>query len=285
MKLFTKISLVAAAIVGGLGILGIITGLAMGADVYDLRIMGIYILPHEQVRTTAIEKVLEHNHHNMEHQNYEKHNDKLDYHFSNSIQDIDALKIEAENAVITIIGVSEAVNINYFSNREKNLFQVEGSTLIVKDNKVSNIPAEIEIYIPTGRMDKIDIDINAGELNADKLIADSISIDMEAGAVQIEELIVTKEGELKTDAGEMVIGYYEGPRLDVECAMGSIMIVCEGEQNDYNFEVECGMGNIQVGENSYAGMGNDVKIHNESDKSIKAECGMGEIILEFPNHM
>ena len=285
MKLFTKISLITAAIAGGLGILGIILGLIMGADTGDLSEIGIYISPHQQVRVTAIEKVLEENHHNIEHQNYEKHNGNLNYHFSNSIQDINTLKMDVENANITIVGVSEAVDINYFSNCKINLFQMEGSTLKIKDNNTSKTPTEIELYVPVGKLDKIDIDISEGELSADKLIADSISINVEAGVVQIDELIVEADGELQTDVGKMVIGYYEGLKLKTECAMGTIMVVCEGKQSDYNFDVECGMGNIQIGENKYAGVGNDLKIHNKSQKSIKAECGMGEIIFEFPNNL
>ena len=47
MKLFTKISLIVAAVAGGLGILAIIIGLVMGADVYDLNDMGIHISPQQ----------------------------------------------------------------------------------------------------------------------------------------------------------------------------------------------------------------------------------------------
>ena len=47
MKLFTKISLIVAAIAGGVGILAVVIGLAMGARVKDLEVMGIYISPNQ----------------------------------------------------------------------------------------------------------------------------------------------------------------------------------------------------------------------------------------------
>ena len=47
MKLFTKISLIVAAIAGGVGILAVVIGLAMGAKVEDLQQMGIYISPNQ----------------------------------------------------------------------------------------------------------------------------------------------------------------------------------------------------------------------------------------------
>ena len=46
MKLFTKISLIAAAIAGGVGSLAVVIGLAMGANVKDLENVGIYIGPN-----------------------------------------------------------------------------------------------------------------------------------------------------------------------------------------------------------------------------------------------
>lgn len=281
MKLFTKISLIAAAIALGLGCLGIVTGLAMGADAGDLSEMGIYITPHQQVQVAILEK----NHHKNEHYEDEIHNKDLNYHHSNSIQEIEALEIEVENADITIIGVSEAVNINYFSNREKNLFKVEGTTLKIEDKKVSKIPTILEIYVPVGVLNKIEIDMEAGELSADRIIADNFSINMAAGSVQIDELIVTGEADLQVDAGKMIIGYYDGTKLDAECAMGSIMVVCEGNQDDYNYEMECGMGQIVFGQESYSGLGEEIYIDNRSSKLIGASCDMGEIMLEFPNSL
>ena len=46
MKLFTKISLIVAAIAGGVGIVAVVVGLAMGANVKDLENVGIYIGPN-----------------------------------------------------------------------------------------------------------------------------------------------------------------------------------------------------------------------------------------------
>lgn len=49
MKLFTKISLVVAAIALGLGILFVVIGCALGADASDLSTMGIHLSPHQQM--------------------------------------------------------------------------------------------------------------------------------------------------------------------------------------------------------------------------------------------
>ena len=83
----------------------------------------------------------------------------------------------------------------------------------------------------------------------------------------------------------MIIGYYDGLKLDAECAMGSIMVVCEGNQDDYNYEMECGMGQIVFGQESYSGLGEEIYIDNRSSKLIEASCDMGDIMLEFPNSL
>lgn len=54
MKIFTKISLISALIAAGLGILGIIIGLMMGAEVRDLNNMGIYLSPYQQIKITSV---------------------------------------------------------------------------------------------------------------------------------------------------------------------------------------------------------------------------------------
>ena len=276
----------------------------MGADMRDLNELGIYISPHQQVKVTSVknnvEDVWEENqhhdeketealvgnkHHSIEHYDFdEHHNDNL-YSYSRSLQDINTLEIEADNAKIMVYAVKETVSINYFSSHKTDISKIEGSVLKINDENASKTPTELEIFIPIGMLKKIDIEIDEGEVIADKLVADCISIDMAAGRVQAEELIAVKEAEIQIDAGQVIVEYYEGPGLEVDCAVGSVMIVCEGNQSDYNYELECGLGKIQINEESYSGIGNDFRINNESNKLIKAECEMGEILLEFPNSL
>ena len=54
MKLFTKISLISAAIALGMGILGVTIGMAMGADVKDLESMGIHVTPGRSVYINGV---------------------------------------------------------------------------------------------------------------------------------------------------------------------------------------------------------------------------------------
>lgn len=260
MKLFTKICLVFAAVAGGLGILGIVIGLAMGGDVTQLNEMGIHISPHQ-------------------HYNVKLHN------HTDNFRDIKRLEVEVQNAQITIFATENTEEVSYYSNRANSIAKVEGTTLKLEDRSSLQDKIELEIYIPVGVLKEIEIEALNGTVLAEKIVADNVAIEIDNASVQIDELIVTDKAELQINAGQMVIGYYAGKRLEAECAMGSIMVVCEGKQNDYNYDLECGMGNIQIDQNGYSGIGKELQMNNESKKSIKAECAMGEIILEFPNSL
>lgn len=282
MKLFTKISLILAAVAGGVGILAIIIGLVMGADVNDLNNMGIYISPHQQVAVSGV--IMEREEEDLTHHNYRHHNEKLHNH-SCSLKDIDRLKVEIHNAQITILASEDEENIIYYSNKENSIAKVSGTTLKLRDNTSSTDKIELEIYIPVGVLEEIEIEVVNGTIFAEKMVADNVTIEIDNASVQIDELVVEDKAELQINAGQMIIGYYSGAKLETECGMGSIMVVCEGNQNDYNYDLECGMGQIQINEDNYSGIGKDLKLHNESNKSIKAECGMGEIKLEFLNSL
>lgn len=282
MKLFTKISLIVAAIAGGLGILGVFIGLAMGADINDLNGMGIYVTPHQKV---VINGVTVNEHHGSRYQQHNVHHNEALHSHNCSLQDIERLKVNVKNAEITIFATEDTDNIVYYSDKEEDISKINGSTLKIEDNTSIQKKIELEIYIPIGVLKEIEIEAVNGTISADKMVADNVTIEIDNASVQIDELMATDKAELQINAGQMVIGYYSGTKLEAECAMGSIMVVCEGNRSDYNYDLECGMGNIQVDEDSYSGIGEDIRVNNGGEKSIKAECAMGEIRLEFPNSL
>ena len=323
MKLFTKICLIAAAVALGLGILGVCIGLVMGADVRDLNELGIYISPHQKVAVSGViteveeeireeageivEDMVEESFHvyHDEGLEQEEHSTKHDYRaeeehitshdyrpqdedrndFSYDLKGIERLDVEVQNAEITIFATEDADYILYYSDRNKDIAKVEGNSLKLEDHTNRSDKIELEIHVPIGVLKEIEIEVAAGNVSADKMIADSVTIEVDAASVQMDELIVTREADLQVEAGKIVVGYYDGPRLDVDCAVGSIMVVCEGNEFDYNYEMECGMGRIVFGAESYSWIGEKIRHQNERSKMIEADCDLGEIILEFPNSL
>lgn len=59
MKVFTKICLILAAAAGGIGIVAVVIGMAMGADARDLSQMGIYVSPKQLNVSGIIAEVID----------------------------------------------------------------------------------------------------------------------------------------------------------------------------------------------------------------------------------
>ena len=59
-------------------------------------------------------------------------------------------------------------------------------------------------------------------------------------------------------------------------------MVVTGKEKDYNYDLSCGMGEIDLENSEYSGLGIEKTISNEgAKKDMVLECGMGEIDVEF----
>ena len=88
--------------------------------------------------------------------------------------------------------------------------------------------------------------------------------------------------EMEVGAGEATVSNLEATNLDIEAGLGQVTVEVCGAQIDYNYNVECGMGNVVVGDHSYGGVGAEHHGNNHSaGKIINIECGMGEVVVKF----
>ena len=128
---------------------------------------------------------------------------------------------------------------------------------------IHNTDGKVIVILPQGmNFREVDLEIGAGQASIDGLIADSLDVSVGAGRADIKRLDV-KEMSAKTGAGD----------LNVEIL---------GEEKDYSYQLECGIGNITIAGQSYSGLGNEKKIRNENAKGeLDIECGVGEVKIEF----
>ena len=54
-----------------------------------------------------------------------------------------------------------------------------------------------------------------------------------------------------------------------------------GEASDYDYSVDCGMGEVTVGDSSYGGVASSKKVDNGADIDLDLDCGMGDIDVIF----
>ena len=65
------------------------------------------------------------------------------------------------------------------------------------------------------------------------------------------------------------------------CSMGYVALYLMGNEDDFNYQLEGAMGNIDIGGMSFSGFGQEKKIDNGASKNIEVECSMGNISILF----
>ena len=143
-------------------------------------------------------------------------------------------------------------------------------------------------YVSVGTVlsgEKMDISIGAGEMvnTADgtaALQADSINLEIGAGHMSLNGLEARKL-DVECGAGQMELRNVTAQNIDAECGLGQLTMVVNGEEKEYNYEVDCGIGRVAVGSFEYSGLGNSKEINNGGSRNMSIDCGIGEVIVTF----
>ena len=69
--------------------------------------------------------------------------------------------------------------------------------------------------------------------------------------------------------------------LEAECDLGNIGITVTGSMKDYNYEIECNAGNIDLGGNSITSLAFEKEIFNGAPGTFELSCNMGSITVDF----
>ena len=161
-------------------------------------------------------------------------------------------------------------------------------------NGVLKINTELEVYIDDAdnrklvivlprdmQFDEVELDIAAALANIDGILAKDVSITIGAGQANVSN-ITTDYMEMEVGAGAAIVSALDAKEIEAKCGMGQIDLEVIGAQTDYNYDVECGMGNVEVGHHGYGGVGTQHHGDNhEATKHIDVECGMGEVVVKF----
>lgn len=141
---------------------------------------------------------------------------------------------------------------------------------------------KIEITVPREAVFReVCLEIGAGTLQAEGITADEIEIMIGAG-----EGIFTgvRAGDFSAEcgAGEITLSGSISGKADLDCGMGTITLRLQGEPEQFDYEVDCGMGEVRIGD-IYQGGGfaAEKEIRNGAGRMMEIDCGMGEIEVDF----
>ncbi len=169
--------------------------------------------------------------------------------------------LEIVYADVEKVEVQRKNTTNFACYVEEGTLHIKGGTKVGVNSNVGSIV----VSVPRNMIfDEVDLELDAGEATLSGLVANSVDIEIGAGEVNLKGL--------------------DTKALDTAVGAGKLYIELVGGESDYNYEAECGMGDIKIGITSVSGMGGSKEINNPgANRFMDLECGMGEIQIEFQN--
>lgn len=203
---------------------------------------------------------------------------------------IHSLEVEAEAANLQLLMSDEADTVKVKlededMNRFLKCYDDRGELYIKTDHKfdLDQDLGTIWVYIPQSLMREIDIDVNAGTIYVEEINANSITLNIDAGEAMIQKFMAD-EAEFECGAGRIEAYGNVGKEIDVTCGAGEIFLNIDGHKEEYNYEIECGIGEVIVGDETHSGIKNIEKYSHNASKEMNIECGIGRISVEFKSN-
>lgn len=286
MKRFSKVVLTAGAVIGICGIGMTIGGVAMGATLAGLNLSESYFSKTLQNIVRSAEEDME--------DSWDKDWDEIQtlkavrseedtdiYHDSDiweleislSAGELDLEQWDEEELRIEVSGEKKE---NVRIGREDDTMVIEG---IGRDSETY-----IKVLYPKEtKFDKVDIAVAAGTVEAgDVLRTKKLEVSVGAGEFLGEALISTEDAEIEVGAGNVELMSLKTSNLEADCGVGNIALEIEGKEKEYDYELSCAAGMIEIGNNSYSGLGQEQTILNtDSAGEMMLDCGVGNITINF----
>ncbi len=183
---------------------------------------------------------------------------------------------------------------------------VEEGVLYVKSVRPANLMDEVKnstitLYLPreNSALERLDVSLGAGQLKLTNLAVQDTVASIGAGQLLLEEMALgTLEvslgaGELRTGhvtvetlvasigAGNMDFSGEIFSSAQITCSMGNVSMELEGEKEDFNYQINCVAGNMEIDGDNYAGAAVDKYIDNGAAKYMEINCSMGNVEVDF----
>lgn len=252
MKKFTKIALILATVFLFIGLFCVIGSVAKGLTWRDFSNMvasGKFSFDIDDVGTIGINSRND----TTGVDGAEKY-DSLDIEFGYgsleiSYGDVEEIQIEQENVK------------NYKCYVEEGTLHIEGN--LNANIGIGNKDGKIVIVIPNDMtFSEVDLELGAGLAEITGLIAKNVDIEVGAGQMNITGL--------------------DAQKINAETGTGKLYAELVGKETDYSYNLECGIGQLKVGNSTYSGLGAEQNISNSgATRFLDLECGIGELQIEF----
>ena len=181
----------------------------------------------------------------------------------------------------------DKIRVNVANDAKNDVVVKETSGKItITDTRSGNVKKkkQIKVIVPSGKdFDTVSLGVDMGTIDLEcDLKVQELSVEVGAGEFSGYGNITAAYCDLQVGAGTIDIDQIDVQKLNADCGAGEIDMVVTGKEKDYNYELSCGMGEIDLENSEYSGLGIEKTISNEgAQKDMVLECGMGEIDVEF----
>ena len=184
-----------------------------------------------------------------------------------------------------ILEEGDSFCVRVYDDNGKNVTVKESSdTLKVRSTKKLSKTRKVCISYPEDvKLQELEIEMGAGTVYLNRDIeTEKLSVEMGAGEFDSKNPVTAEEADLEIGTGSMTFADLSAKKISGECGLGELDLTMTGTQEDYNYDLECGVGNLDVGSDSYSGLGREKSISNKgADRKLNLECGMGNISVDF----
>lgn len=309
MKKFTKVTLIAAAVLAGVGILFCMAASLMGGE--DA---GLALAENGELRYgnwhIGRHGIYYNGPSGAEYERGKQDASALSYTYP--VEGIENLELEAGAASIVFAEGSDSsrIVVSLYDCREKYYEgRMDGNTLKLAYGRkqrhlADNNRASILVEIPAGMtFDEMNLDIGAAyaEFAMEDVTCRELSMYVGAADVTVNEFHVTdcmelrigtgvveigggtyRDIDLECGVGEIIMKGSVDGNMDVECGVGSMILDFAGNPDDYNYNLSCAMGDLEVNGTSYASIAGKKQVVNAGAACrADVECGMGSVILNI----
>lgn len=188
----------------------------------------------------------------------------------------DSLTMEEwdESTICVEVYNDSAGNVKVASSSEK---------IEIKSTK-KKTDRQVKVLYPKGlTFTELDVNMDMGSVYVESPIeTGKLEVSVGAGEFYGYEKITAEETDLEVGAGDIQLDLLDTQKLTGECGMGNMEFTLTGKEDDYYCDVECGIGEISVGEMDFSGVAGEHQWGSkDAERKIILECGMGNISVDF----
>lgn len=125
----------------------------------------------------------------------------------------------------------------------------------------------------------LSLDAGAGEIDLSDVTADTFAASVGAGNLDITDSSF-QAVKLDCGVGNMDIDADITGNAKIKCGMGTVSLELAKGATSVNYELECGAGSIEIGDNLYTGLAKKSQLNNGAQSTFTVSCGMGQIYID-----